>query len=335
LKNKQFHIFNEPHTREEYEKKMAELNTGRIEVIVLAKERVQNLIGKEIVKYYHGFNCENVVGDYLYNCRNIFEGYDLKNCEDCRYCATLETFTDSQDCNFCPAASELCFQCVAVDGYQLMCSHNCMNACANLSYCNECYGCKDCFGCAGLKAKQYCILNKQYTKEEYESLIPQLIAQMKADKEWGQFFPYDLSSFAYNETIANEYFPLSKKEVLSRNWKWKETDEHLQNYLGPVLEVPENTVDATDDICSQILRCEVTGKLYKIIPQELAFCKQMNLPLPRKCFDQRQRERLATRNPRKLWSRACAKCSKDIQTTYSPERPETVVCEECYLKEVY
>jgi len=30
-----------------------------------------------------------------------------------------------------------------------------------------------------------------------------------------------------------------------------------------------------------------------------------------------------------------AKCSKSIQTSYSPERPEIVYCEQCYLQEIY
>ena len=35
-----------------------------------------------------------------------------------------------------------------------------------------------CFGCVGFKHKQYCILNKQYTKEEYEKLVQKIIKQM-------------------------------------------------------------------------------------------------------------------------------------------------------------
>jgi CxxC-x17-CxxC domain-containing protein len=41
------------------------------------------------------------------------------------------------------------------------------------------------------------------------------------------------------------------------------------------------------------------------------------------------------RNPRKLFDRKCDKCGKDIKTTYAPDRPEIVYCEECYEKEIY
>jgi len=41
------------------------------------------------------------------------------------------------------------------------------------------------------------------------------------------------------------------------------------------------------------------------------------------------------KNPRKLYIRNCDKCGKEMKTTYAPERPEIVYCENCYNKEVY
>ena len=107
------------------------------------------------------------------------------------------------------------------------------------------------------------------------------------------------------------------------------------NYLGPPVQVPNRIQEVTDDITEKILCCEVMGRLYKITPQELKFYRDMSIPLPRRCFDQRHKERMALRNPRTLWMRACAKCGKDVQTSYSPERPEIIYCEECYLQAVY
>jgi hypothetical protein len=46
-------------------------------------------------------------------------------------------------------------------------------------------------------------------------------------------------------------------------------------------------------------------------------------------------DRMALRNPRKLFTRICDKCWKDIKTTYATDRSEIVYCEECYNKEVY
>ena len=336
LKNKRYHIFNQLYNKEEYQRKIGELDPGNRQTIDMARQRLSNLTGNEIVKSYHGFGCENVTGDYLYNSKNICEGYDLKQCEDCYHCATLGSFQNSADCNFSTAPSEFCYNCLTSYGHSLIACQTCMSPSHNLAYCDNCYNCKDCLGCVGLHSKQYCILNKQYGKEEYEQMYSHIKASMQQKGIWGQFFPYTFSPFCYNETIASMYFPLSENEVLARGWRWKSQEVASgEQYLGPVVHVSERIDAVADDVCQKILRCEVTGKLYKIIPQELAFYRRMNLPIPSRCFDQRHLDRLQKRNPRKLWDRTCAKCKKGIQTTYSPERPETVYCESCYLQTVY
>jgi hypothetical protein len=96
--------------------------------------------------------------------------------------------------------------------------------CNDCYYCQQIISCKNCFGCEGLKHKQYCILNKQYTKEEYEILVPKIIEKMKADGERGEFFPVENSTFGYNETLAQRFYPMTKEEALARNYHWQETD---------------------------------------------------------------------------------------------------------------
>ena len=90
-----------------------------------------------------------------------------------------------------------------------------------------------------------------------------------------------------------------------------------------------------EDLLGGILKCEVTEKPFKIIKQELAFHIEHNIQLPKKHPDQRHKERMDMRNPRTLYERTCSECHTDIITTYSPDRPERVVCEECYRKLVY
>ena len=77
-----------------------------------------------------------------------------------------------------------------------------------------CHHCQDCFGCIGLKNQQYCIFNKQYTKEEYEKTVAQLIKKMQADGERGERFPKEFSPFAYNESFAYFYDPATEQEAL-------------------------------------------------------------------------------------------------------------------------
>ena len=81
--------------------------------------------------------------------------------------------------------------------------------------------------------------------------------------------------------------------------------------------------------------CEITGKPFKLIKQELLFYVQNGIPLPTKHPDQRHKERMKMRNPRELHERNCAECGASIITTYAPYRTEKIVCEECYRKLVY
>jgi len=83
----------------------------------------------------------------------------------------------------------------------------------NVLYSDTCHACKDCFGCVGIRHKQYCIFNKQYSQEEYEQLVPKIIEHMKQTGERGEFFPTDMSIFGYNETEAQTYYPMTKEEV--------------------------------------------------------------------------------------------------------------------------
>ena len=105
--------------------------------------------------------------------------------------------------------------------------------------------------------------------------------------------------------------------------------------------MPDHIKDVQDDIVNKVIECKHKGECneqctegFKIIPQELAFYRKHGLSLPRLCPNCRHYQRIKKRNPSKLWDRNCAKCKKEIQTSYSPDRKETIYCEDCYNKEV-
>lgn len=206
---------------------------------------------------------------------------------------------------------------------------------SNIYYSHDCHHSDSLFACVGLKHKQYCILNKQYSKEEYESLVGKIIEHMQQTGEWGEYFSPTIAAFGYNETIAQEHFPLSKTEVLKRGWKWHEEEEEGKNYMGPVVDLPETIAEIDETICDQILLCEKTKKPYKINLQEFKFYQKMGLPIPKISDRQRHLARVAKKNPFLLWDRKCKCCGKKIQTSYAEDRKEMVYCEECYLETVY
>ena len=177
------------------------------------------------------------------------------------------------------------------------------------------------FGCSQIRKGKYCILNKQYTKEEYEQLVPKIIEHMNnmpyVDKKgrvykYGEFFPPELSPFSYNETIAQEYFPLTKEQAIEQGYSWKESEERNIQITIKSEDLPDYIKDVDDTIIKEIIQCAHKGECneqcttaFKIIPQELEFYKKMNLPLPRLCPNCRHYQRLKQRNPLKLWHRKC------------------------------
>jgi CxxC-x17-CxxC domain-containing protein len=145
------------------------------------------------------------------------------------------------------------------------------------------------------------------------------------------------SFFGYNHTTASLYYPLAKEEAQKCGARWSDYEPPPPKVekVIPADRLPDNIDDIPDDVLNWAITCEVTGKPFIITQQELRLYRQMRVPLPRRNWQQRQLERFNKRNPRKLFERKCDKCGKDIKTTYSPERPEIVYCEDCYHKEVY
>ncbi len=144
---------------------------------------------------------------------------------------------------------------------------------------------RDLFGCIGVKQGKFCILNKQYSEEEYKKLREKIIEHMKKTGEWGEFFPSGISPFAYNETVAYEFFPVDEKFAEKFNWRWKEIDK--RDYQPSDVQIPDNIAEVDSSFCGKVLACTETGKNYKIVPQELKFYQKMNIPIPIVCPDMR------------------------------------------------
>ncbi|OGJ43304.1 hypothetical protein A3B60_00955 [Candidatus Peregrinibacteria bacterium RIFCSPLOWO2_01_FULL_39_12] len=355
LHNKQYHIFNQKKTKEEYENFIKNTDLGSYKTVKEGKETSQKFLQDMIVKQYHGSNIENSLGDYLWNCKNAFTSFECVDCEDVRYCVCIERAKSSMDHTHWGVGTERIYDCQACgyDLFNLRFCNLCWTGCSDLTYCDQCFSSKNCFGCVGLKKNEYCILNKQYTKKEYEELIPRIIGQMKrahgasaqAERRsgsaslseaeltntntWGEFFPSSKSCYAYNETLAQEHKPMTKEEVLQKGWIWKDKDP--KEYLPQSFQVPDNIKDVAENITNEILGCEICGKNYKIIPQEFSFYKRQTVPIPKKCSDCRHNDRLNLRTGRILYERKCQKCVAEIKTTYAPEATEIVYCEDCYL----
>ena len=102
-----------------------------------------------------------------------------------------------------------------------------------------------------------------------------------------------------------------------------------------VIEANKLTDLSDEEIIAVAIKCEESGKAFRIIKSELAFYRKHNISLPKKHPDIRHKDRMTQRNPRKLREKNCDQCGIDMQTSYAPERKEKIYCEECYKKEIY
>ncbi len=336
-RQKQYMIWNKQYSKEDYEKHARAFRLDTHAGVEKMKQQCGAFFVRHPHKASHGEKNENCVGDYVNSSKNAQLCFDVKDVEDCRHCARLSlTCKSCMDFNSWGDHAELMYQAASCGDhtYQVRFCSNCINV-QQADYCFECFNSSEIFGCIGIQKKKFCILNKQYDEKEYRELREKLVMHMKKTGEWGEYFPMDLCAFAYNEAFVMDQFPLMKKEVEERGWRWYEPEEKGKRYMGAKTVLPETAAEADDGICKEILECEETGKPYKIIPQELRFYRSMNIPLPRLCPDRRHALRVAKRNPYRIWDRQCTNCKREIQTTFAPERQEPVYCTDCYLKTVY
>ena len=69
-----------------------------------------------------------------------------------------------------------------------------------------------------------------------------------------------------------------------------------RKYTGPKLEVPLRIEDRSDNITQKILTSKSRADRINL-PHSLKFYREMGIPLPRCCFDQRHEDRRKKRNP--------------------------------------
>ncbi|MEK7138011.1 MAG: hypothetical protein AAB787_00740 [Patescibacteria group bacterium] len=374
LRNKNYHIFNIPYSKEDYEKKIQELSLGSWQSYQNLRKQTTEFWLKFPVKYLQGVQNSNVSGDYIYNSKNVQHSYRVSNTEDSKYCMNLldGPIKDCYDYANWGAGSELIYDSLVCGNqtYNLKFCWNCHTSTKNTEYSLWYHSSSDLFGCVGLKKKQYCILNKQYSKEEYEKLIPQLKKHMTnmpyVDKmgriyAYGEFFPSEMSPFPYNVSEAHEFFPKTKAEAQAENLMWKEEEKRSYNITLKSDDLTDNINDTKDNILNETIECEHAGNCsdectsaFKIISQELQFLKRLGIPLPRLCPNCRHYERLTHRNLPEFYQRQCQcegktgktyqntathfhsedKCPNEFETSYAPDRPEIVYCEQCYQSEV-
>ncbi|MCB0318839.1 MAG: hypothetical protein KDD56_08785, partial [Bdellovibrionales bacterium] len=280
---------------------------------------------------------ENCSGDFIYNSKNCNNCFTTVESEDCSFVFEGGRNFNSQDLYAVYDCSGLVYQAVNSTGLYnsafIIESHNCSDS----FYLMNCYQTKNSFGCVGTRNAEYCILNKQYNKDDYLTICKKIIEQFKESGTWGDFFPKKLSAFGYNETTAQLYFPLNKDQALSIGAWWEDYEKANKATAKTIKssELPDHIDQIDLSLSEQTIICEDTNLPFRLSKPEIHLYKKFKLPIPRKHPNQRHLEMLKWRNQPDLYTRTCINCNKETPSSFSPERKEIVYCQDCFFNEVY
>lgn len=354
LRNKQYYFKNQKLSKEEYQQAVLDLNLETYRGVQNTKEEFDFMLKNNAIhKYAFIYASQNATGDYIHHAKDIKSCFDTYESENISYGNRVLYVKDSMDLSGSGYAESTYESMAATMNTSLdFFCYITIQGCSRCQYSLILKNCSDCFGCVGLTNAKYCIFNKQYEKDEYFEIVEKIkkhmmeIPYVDANGRvytYGEFFPYDMCPFGYNETNAHDqFFPITKEEALQKGYPWH--DREKRDYATTINsdELPDSINEVGDNILQEIIECPNQGDqnfqctgAFKIVPDELQFYRQKRLPLPRLCPNCRHYERLKYRNPMKLYERVCSNdCGNIFKTTYAPDREERVYCESCYQKEV-
>ncbi len=298
LTNAQFSLYNVSYSKEDYLKKLQELS-----ILTLSEEKKQFKTFYEKIytkKPLPNIGSENIIeSENVFDSENVSYSRHIRWAQNIRYCQKMQipTVALAMDYTGFWNMVERVYYCqqVGTHAMNVYFSTGVFGEVSNIFYSAFCRdGVHNCFGCTWLSSASYCILNKQYTKEEYETLVPRIIEHMIKLWEWWEFFPAILSPYGYDHSVCQIINPLTETEARSQgfSWSWYEppfpkVEKTIQAHL-----LPDDITKVPDDILNWAIECEVTKKPFRIIKQELEFYRKHNLPIPHKHPDQRYIDRL-------------------------------------------
>ena len=331
-RNKKYMVLNVQYEEETYEDAIAKTTMRQYKELLA------------IVPTYNGIKrSERCLWHNIKDSKNCILSINVNECEDCKYCYSVGLkAVDCYDCGGNIFQLQKAYECgVVYLGHTVLFSYNCQN-CSDVYYSYDCYNSSYLFGCVWLHNKQYCIFNMQYDKETRESEVANIIASMKKSGERGEFFNTSCTLFWYNETIANDYFPLTRDEALARWYEWQEKtyDPVIPEwaealYPGYFSDADWSHMLSDDWILKRIIVCAWSGRPFRIIPQELEFYRNHKVDVPRFHPDARHQVRLSMLAWNSFYLRDCDKTWEPILSSFSPSYAGRVYSEDAYTQEIY
>lgn len=284
LENKQYHINNTPYAKEEFIKEKEKILVNKSDYSLYFQKLSSKASPRAVNNCsWNGISfSENLENAYftsrVVNGRNILGGDGTPLAHNLYDVVDISKVDDAYGRMW-----------VGQNSNHMYCWSNAAT-CSHVYYSYFMETCSYCLWCIGLKNKQFCIFNKEYNKEERYERVDEIFKNMEADETLWQFFPWWMSPFYFNDTLAyliDDSFTkeeVSKEGYLRRDEEikvdvpeWAEVIEvkDLKNYQR--FENDKRTINP--EILKKVIKDE-KWNYYRIVKMEYDFLMKYGLPLP-------------------------------------------------------
>ncbi|MFA6585885.1 MAG: hypothetical protein WCS86_01865 [Candidatus Paceibacterota bacterium] len=337
LRNAKYCVFNEQYSKDEYENFLNTVYPLTLDKILSYQEKFWELVKRLPINGSRNVASSNVFGVNIKNSRNLYDVIDANNSENVRHGDGAMSHKDSMDFLFSGGNSSQVYMNINVGSQSSRVKFS-----VSSKFCTDCEfifnskNLNNCFMCFGLQNKSYCVLNKQYSEEEYFRIVDEIKTDMLNRGEYGDGLGLEFSAQAYNFSLAQISFPLSDEEILKLGgYIAKEPETNVGNIeVVKYSDLPKTIQEIPDDILNKAILCVKSGRPFRVASSELEFYRRMNLPLPDTHPLLRIENRLSFVKEGKKYRAVCGKCKKDMETVFDLSENFLIYCEKCYQQEV-
>ncbi len=230
LDDKEHYIFNKKVTKKDFENKLNDIFKDYSSVEKFKKESNDFFI-RFPKRNLINLNSENIIWNNIRYSKNIIWWNNIIQLEDSLYCSVSWLSSNNlKDCYASWLNSSYVNEFIWMsDTFK---SSFWIFVSAINSYYVTWWKVDNSFFTIWLENQEYCIFNKKYSREEYEKKAPIIIEKMMEQWLWWEFFTAEFSPFAYNDSIANDYYPIKniiyldenkniiKNESNDSTWEW-------------------------------------------------------------------------------------------------------------------
>ncbi|HBR80904.1 MAG: hypothetical protein UW63_C0022G0002 [Candidatus Uhrbacteria bacterium GW2011_GWF2_44_350] len=340
-RHKKYLWFNEQLSKEEYECRLAEVDLSSFKVREEYEKRFADFVQTQAVwPENSNINTQNSTGEYLEDTTNARECYNVRGGSRDIDHVTWCLGTPSENCAYCGGAtgSTDCYYSVGVTNcHRAFFNMNIVTDSRDLEYCTRCFSCENCFGCVGLRHKKFCVLNKQYTEEEYWKILDDLKCRLLEEGNYGDIPGLRFSTQHWSSLL--DLFEIDKATALKLGGR--DFDLVSQGADGPEVSletilpletIPDRlSLDDYENLPGKFYFDPSVGRRFSYMKPELMMYQKLKVAPPRQHPRARIMETYKRSNKPEFFDTVCKSCNKAIRVAKNPAYPDRkIFCRACY-----